>query len=584
MSVALSEDRAVDPAPDDVIVAPVRRTPVTARLGAFGAILLGTALIAIHGALYGHWIMDDAAITFGYARNVAHGLGPVLQPGAQPVEGYSNPTWLALLALGALTGLFDHGTIFGIPDYVLFPKALGIVCCGVVLTLCYFTAKVLTRRPRLATLITGGALAAMPSFVIWIVSGLENPIYAVFVTGIATVLTRAIAVDRLLNPRTALTAGLLAAGAGLTRPDGVIYAGAFVLVALLFLRRDRIGQTAIACLVSVAGFAVPYGAYLAYRWVTFHRLIPNTAVAKNQPLPELADLGKASALVTYVGWATALLLVGLVAAALAQQTRVRPSFAGLLVPLGLAVLAFCVLQSDWMGEYRFATPIWALGALAGGVTLTMVWDAARARARTLLVLGVVVAGALSLVQFKAAGQSWQANVKTPMCVVVERDARTMNGMADILGRDDLSAGVIDLGGESMASRLRLVDLAGLGDAKIADYLGRDDIAGLRDYTFTVAKPDIITFIGTWEATLGFDRDPRFAQDYALVYHSTQSWPGILLSYNNVGYWVRKDAVPTPAKLAELQTYTQARVEPILQRNTTANRRDCGPVLRPGQTR
>jgi hypothetical protein len=452
-----------------------------------------------------------------------------------------------------------------------------------VLTLFYFTAKVLTRRPRTATLVAGGALAAMPSFVIWIVSGLENPVYALFVAAVAAVLTRALAFDRLLNWRTATLAGVMAAGAALSRPDGAVYAGAFGIVALLFLRRDRIQQTLIACVTSVAAFVVPFGAYVLYRWFTFSRLVPNTAVAKDQPLPVLADLGKASQLVGYVGWATALLAVGLVAATLARRSPERNHFAGLLVPLGLAVFAFSVLQSDWMGEYRFATPIWTLSALIGAVALTIVWDAAHIRARVPLAAGLLVATAVSFVQFEASARAWRLEAKTPMCVVVERDARTMNGMADLIGREDLSAGVIDLGGQSMASDLRLIDLAGLGDADVADYLGRGDIEGMRDYTFQVAKPDLITFIGTWDTTLGFTADPRFDRDYHLVYHSGGDWPGILLSYNRVGYWVRKDVVPTEAKLAELREYTRARVEPILERNASANRRDCGPVLRPGQT-
>ncbi|RLK60060.1 dolichyl-phosphate-mannose-protein mannosyltransferase [Actinokineospora cianjurensis] len=574
----------MEPNPDEQSVPPVRPSGVLAgRVGAVAAIAAGTALIAAHGFVYGHWIMDDAAITFGYARNVADGYGPVLQPGLDPVEGYSNPVWMALLALGALVGLFDHGTIFGVPDYVLFPKALGIACCAGILTLFYFAAKVLTRRPRLATLLAGAALAAMPSFVIWIVSGLENPVYALFVTAVATVLVRAIAADRLLNWRTGVLAGVFAAGAALSRPDGAIYAGAFGIVALLFLRRDRIKQTFVACAISVGAFAVPFGAYLAYRWFTFHRLVPNTAVAKDQPLPALEDLGKPSLLVGYVGWAAALLVVGLVAATLARRTPTRAQLAGLLVPLGLAVAAFCVLQADWMGEYRFATPIWTLGALIAGVSLTVVWDASRLRARALLALGLVAAAALASVQFEASARSWRMAAKTPLCIVVERDARTMNGIADILGRDGLSAGVIDLGGQSMASDLRLIDLAGLGDAKMAEYLGDADLQGLRDYTFTEAKPSIITFIGTWDTTLGFTTDARFDQDYYLVYQSAPPWPGILLSYNRVGFWVRKELVADQAQLARLRTYTHDRVEPVLRENAVANRRDCGPVLRPGQT-
>lgn len=66
-------------------------------------------------------MVDDAAITFAYARSISDGLGPVVAPGAEPVEGFSNPTWTALLS-GLVLGLFDRSTLFNVQDYVLFPK------------------------------------------------------------------------------------------------------------------------------------------------------------------------------------------------------------------------------------------------------------------------------------------------------------------------------------------------------------------------------------------------------------------------------------------------------------------------------
>jgi hypothetical protein len=99
---------------------PGRWSGLARKLPATGAVLVGTFLICAHAALYGHWLVDDAAITFDYARNVAEGYGPVLQPGATPVEGYSNTLWLVLLVLGRWLGLFDHGLLLGIPDYVVY--------------------------------------------------------------------------------------------------------------------------------------------------------------------------------------------------------------------------------------------------------------------------------------------------------------------------------------------------------------------------------------------------------------------------------------------------------------------------------
>ena len=74
------------------------RAPSRCRRGAgLAAVAVPTAVFALHAVLYGRWIVDDAGITFAYARSLATGAGPVLQPGAEAVEGWSNPAWLALL-------------------------------------------------------------------------------------------------------------------------------------------------------------------------------------------------------------------------------------------------------------------------------------------------------------------------------------------------------------------------------------------------------------------------------------------------------------------------------------------------------
>ena len=53
----------------------------------------------------------------------------MLQPGSVPVEGFSNPTWVAVLAVGRALHLFDHGSWSGTPDLVLYPKLIALLCC-----------------------------------------------------------------------------------------------------------------------------------------------------------------------------------------------------------------------------------------------------------------------------------------------------------------------------------------------------------------------------------------------------------------------------------------------------------------------
>jgi hypothetical protein len=44
-------------------------------------------------------LFDDAMISMRYAKNLAEGYGPVWNPGEEPVEGFTNPLWVAFMAI-----------------------------------------------------------------------------------------------------------------------------------------------------------------------------------------------------------------------------------------------------------------------------------------------------------------------------------------------------------------------------------------------------------------------------------------------------------------------------------------------------
>ncbi|MEC3979834.1 hypothetical protein [Amycolatopsis sp. H20-H5] len=107
-------------------------------------------------------------------------------------------------------------------------------------------------------------------------------------------------------------------------------------------------------------------------------------------------------------------------------------------------------------------------------------------------------------------------MKTQFRVVVERDARTMNGLADILKLpDSASIDAIYLGVQAMTSRPHVVDLTGLSDKEIANHLVRDDLVGMRNYAFDVVESAMITFIEGWG-------DTRFSEGYGLIYRTSRT--------------------------------------------------------------
>jgi len=547
-----------------------------ARIAPVLAVLAGVAAVAWHATRFGHWIVDDAAITFSYARSFADGLGPVLQPGAPPVEGFSDATWMVLLGLGKLVGLFDRGLLFGLPDYVLFPKLLGLLFTGGILTACHIAAKqVFTRFAWLVTLVVGLTLATIPSFVIWVVSGLENSLFAFAVVTLAVTLFVAIHRDRLLTTKIALWSGVLVAFAALTRPEGLVYAGAYPLVALFGLRSGLFGKSVKHVLISIAAFAVPFGLYVVWRYQEFGRLLANPSVAKKQGLPGIDALKRPFELVGYAGWAGVIVLALVIVFALVKAPW-RRSLVALLVPLGLGIFAFGVMVADWMYQNRFASPIWPLAVLAGTLAAGELLRNRKALLRIGVVAVVVGAAIPTAVGFAQASQDFAKNPNITACLVADRFGRGFNAYADILGLQKASLLLPDLGGSSMTSRLDLVDMAGLVNKPIADLVHAGDIQGLRDYVFDTVKPTFIHSWGPWAAGNGIALDPRLDRDYELVYTSP------IEGLRN-GDWVRKDAVTDPAKLKAARDYAAATIPAVAADRFGGPLDDCGATLRRGQT-
>lgn len=528
----------------------------------------GTALIAAMGALYGRWIVDDAAITFDYARNIALGYGPVAQQYGPVVEGYSNPTWLMLLIAGWKAGVFDHGLILGIPDYVLYPKVLAVLCCAGILLAIHICAREVNRRPWLVTILSGAVLSGTSSFVIWSFSGLENPLYALLITWLAAILLLATVRGTLLHPRVAVITGVLVFVAALTRPDGLIYAAAYPLLVLLSLNRTKVRASFRGAALSVLAFALPYGAFLALRYDMFGNLVPNTAIAKAQSLPDLTALSRVGELVGYAGWLIVVVLAMCVGVTLIGGGRARRALAAPLVVLLLALLAFAVLAPDWMLYFRFATPVWPTAVLAAVVALP------RAKAlldrRSGLVVGVVLAFALAIAgqQQYVAAQTFRAAPTVPLCDVADVTGRGFNGLATILGMRDASLLTPDLGGSSLTSRLRLVDFAGLVDPTIARLRARGDLAGLRNYILDQVRPTFMAISLDWENGSGLLADPRVRRDYEPLM-DTGFAPG---------HFVRKDALSSATQLAQLRAYQKVVIPPRGAIEAAAPRRGCGPLV------
>lgn len=212
------------------------------------------------------WYIEDSAISFAYARHFVDGDGLVPYVGGERVEGYSNPTWTALLAacyavgIGPWTASKVLGAVFG---------SIGLVgTYGVVV-------RARGDRPAdPAPALAPWLLAASTQYVIWAASGLENGLFCALLACGTWQLCREVE-DGRRAPWSALLFFLLA----VTRPDGLIYAGLALLARVAGAVAYR---QPLALLYWMGAISLPLVAYHAARYEYFGWAWPNTWYAKEK--------------------------------------------------------------------------------------------------------------------------------------------------------------------------------------------------------------------------------------------------------------------------------------------------------------
>lgn len=220
--------------------------------------------------------IDDAGISFAYAKHLARGEGLVAVAGGPTIEGYSNPLWVFLLAPLTYLDSFLVAAKLLAATLLCAAAALGMSAC----------ARMDDRAGWDWTFSDVGFVAVMaltPQFVVWVPSGLENALFG-FLVLCLTVLD----IREARRPSVFPHSSIAAFAVCITRPEGVLYAGAFGAVKLAHaaVRRPHLRQAGLYA----ATLACSLVAYHAWHYATFGEWVPNTYFAK----PRTAEAAKAA--------------------------------------------------------------------------------------------------------------------------------------------------------------------------------------------------------------------------------------------------------------------------------------------------
>lgn len=227
-------------------------------------VFLCTVGAIVHNAIFWDWFIEDAAITFAYAKHLAEGEGLVSFYGGERVEGYSNPTWTFLIA--ALIKL-------GLDPFTAVPW-VQIVLGAVTVPITYLLAREGFRdRPENdAVLLAPAFVAANSQFAIYGSAGLENGLLNFLM---AAGMWRMLVEARKGGIPWSAVLWLLVA---MTRPESITYAAVAGFLSMCF--HLQAGRGLKLTLVWLGIFWPPFLAYQAWRYNYFAWPFPNTYYAK----------------------------------------------------------------------------------------------------------------------------------------------------------------------------------------------------------------------------------------------------------------------------------------------------------------
>ncbi|HXI04218.1 MAG TPA: hypothetical protein VNI57_13680, partial [Candidatus Saccharimonadales bacterium] len=315
--------------------------------------------VALAHSWYRAFLIDDACISFRYARNLAEGAGLVFNVGER-VEGYTNFLWTLILAAATRLGL----------DPAPVAEVAGILSSLILLAILYRWGRE-CGLGRTWALVAPGMLAVNRTYAAWATGGLETRFFTLLLVASAWRLHAEARTmgeagsDEAPGPSDPTTgfpfSALLLALACLTRPEGLLaaaVAGAGYLIACV--RSGRSASWVRFAIWSVL-IVVPGAAHVVWRRTYYGEWLPNSFYAK---VPGLRLVSGVFYLYEFAWYHVLLAAIAALIFLGVRHREILPRARIAMTSLGAFALPFtalyllyaCLVGGDHF-EFRFVDPI-----------------------------------------------------------------------------------------------------------------------------------------------------------------------------------------------------------------------------------
>jgi hypothetical protein len=285
-------------------------------------------------------LFDDAMISMRYARNLAHGYGLVWNPGARPVEGYTNPAWVLYMTAIHLLPLAASKTSLVVQITAALLLAINLIFVGGM-------ALEVSAGSDVTAL---GAVAMTASYLPlnhWSLQGMEVSALVVVVSA-----SLWLALKALEDGRFPASSYVLLGASTLVRPDMVVALAGLMLYHVFVDPPNRSRHLAWGAAVLV----IFVGIQTVFRLWYFGQLVPNTYYLKMTGYPFYLRITRGTFVLAQFIWRFNPLLFVLPFLLLVRRERQ----VGLLVWMVVVQMSYSVYVGgdaweNWGGSNRYIT-------------------------------------------------------------------------------------------------------------------------------------------------------------------------------------------------------------------------------------
>ncbi len=417
-------------------------------------VIVGCVALAVSNA----FVMDDAFISFRYARNLVETGELTWNPGeAVPVEGYTNFLWTLLLAAALAVGF----------EPIITSQVLGLAACVGTLWVTYRLALGVLGSPGRAALAVG-LLGTNYTFSCFATGGLETQLQTLLITacaGLAWWITQPR--QQIPGPRPYVAYSVVATAAVMTRLDSALPCSIFAAwVGVSLLRQQPTSPELRVRLLGLVGPAVlGLGPWLGWKLAYYGELLPNTFYSK---VSGVSAATLEQGLGYGVTFLTSYQLLPMTVLAIAMGKRLwRRVDLRVLSVVVLSWWAYLVRVGGDFMEFRMVVPV--LPLLFVLITF-LLFELQHRGARVVLVTLLVVGSGLHALRFTDGGN---LDSVATLAGYIENEWDHWPRVGEVLGElfggapEPVMIATTAAGAVPYMSRLPTIDMLGLNDLWVA---------------------------------------------------------------------------------------------------------------------